>query len=583
MLKRLQYLGVDGTDPIITNVRTVAESGGTMPQSRAPAGAMPDSAPMDTIDTTVLQLEYTQTRLGALRALLASLCITSAILVVLSDGSWPARLLVGAFLGNALFVGVLLIVAKRRGYGDSVSAAVGVSVSLLPFACGAWLGLDSALMVALPSLVYYFGFGDSKLRRRAVLFVVVVGYTLLLSAMLFELIPPQGMLYASNPELRYSKMVVGGSGAVVLQILALTYWLARKTRGSTLDAMVALERARRDIRQRDALLQEVNANFDRVLEGARLGRHSGHTLGPFQVHQVLGRGAIGEVYDAIDSRNGKSVALKVLHAHLEASSGHAQRFHREVQIVGALRSPHVPAFVESGVDADGAPFLAMERLEGTDLATELRHKKRLRLEEVDELVAQTARALEAAHAAGVVHRDIKPQNLFCVRGEGRPLWKVLDFGVSKLMSGGGTLTRDAAVGTPAYMAPEQVVGAEVDGRADVFALAAVVYRALTGHPAFGDASEVVTMLRVSRTQPVRPGELVRLEPDVDALLALALAKDVEDRIPSPAAFAQAWRAARANELPPDLRAAAKRLLDAQPWGSDVEERTRVLARGVAGS
>jgi serine/threonine-protein kinase len=202
-----------------------------------------------------------------------------------------------------------------------------------------------------------------------------------------------------------------------------------------------------------------------------------------------------------------------------------------------------------------------------DLAADLRQRKSLPDKEVDALVREVCLALHAAHEADVVHRDIKPQNLF-LTVEPRVAWKVLDFGVSTMASGSGTLTQGAAVGTPAYMAPEQAVGGKVDRRADVFSLGAVVYRALTGRPAFSGTSNAATVYAAVHFQPVRPGELVDVGPDIDAVLALALAKKPGLRLASARDFAETWSAARQGRLNDELRTAASRLLAVHPWGTD---------------
>jgi serine/threonine protein kinase len=211
----------------------------------------------------------------------------------------------------------------------------------------------------------------------------------------------------------------------------------------------------------------------------------------------------------------------------------------------------------------------MELLSGHDLAWHLRHRTRLPLDEVVTLVEQVARGLEAAHAAGIVHRDLKPPNLFLHEApaprEGE--WKILDFGVSKLRESSGTLTEGALVGTPGYMAPEQVRSENADGRADVFALGAVAYRALTGQPAFG-VTDVQAVFDVVYRQPSAPSELLRgLSRDVDRVLAIALEKKVEGRFASAGELAAALRLASRGELAPELTARADAILRARPWGS----------------
>jgi serine/threonine-protein kinase len=177
-------------------------------------------------------------------------------------------------------------------------------------------------------------------------------------------------------------------------------------------------------------------------------------------------------------------------------------------------------------------------------------------------------ALAEAALADVVHRDLKPQNVFlALHAGGPPVWKVLDFGVSKLASDPGTLTQGAPIGTPAYMAPEQARGERVDPRADVFSLACIAYRALTGRPAFAGSELPQILFDVCFAQPVQPGTLVMLPVDVERVLALGLAKRSDDRLDSARGFAAALRSAFAGSLSPPLRARADALLASAPWGS----------------
>jgi serine/threonine-protein kinase len=184
--------------------------------------------------------------------------------------------------------------------------------------------------------------------------------------------------------------------------------------------------------------------------------------------------------------------------------------------------------------------MAMERLEGEDLADVLRHRNQLPLRDVVELVRQVAAGLEAARKLGVVHRDIKPRNLFAAKtADGRTVWKILDFGVSKAAESSGTLTQNQIVGTPRYMAPEQAAGKPVDHRADQFALAIVAYRALTGRPAFMGESMPEILYQVLRTTPPAPSTIADVPPAVDAALAIAMAKDPDQRYATPLELADA--------------------------------------------
>ena len=184
-----------------------------------------------------------------------------------------------------------------------------------------------------------------------------------------------------------------------------------------------------------------------------------------------------------------------------------------------------------------------------------------------EMIDHVSDALSEAAAADVVHRDLKPQNVFLAQSTSASVWKVLDFGVSKLSTDPGTLTHGMPIGTPAYMAPEQARGAPVDARADVFSLACIAYRALTGRPAFSGGDLAQILFDVCFVQPLRPSSLAPLGADVERALALGLAKEVDARIGSAAEFAAALRSACSDSLSPALRARADAVLAAAPWGS----------------
>jgi serine/threonine-protein kinase len=213
------------------------------------------------------------------------------------------------------------------------------------------------------------------------------------------------------------------------------------------------------------------------------------------------------------------------------------------------------------------PFIAMELLSGVDLGTQLRERPRLSLEDVADMVEQISAGLEVAHAAGVVHRDLKPQNVFRAGGaHGLVTWKILDFGVSKLLdSGEASLTAAEIIGTPQYMAPEQARGErDVDARADIYALSAMAYRALTGEAPFrGDLHAILRA--ILEEMPEAPSARARLPEDIDLVLAIGLAKKREERFQSASELAKAFEDATRGRLSPDLRTRARMLLAAQPY------------------
>jgi serine/threonine-protein kinase len=192
--------------------------------------------------------------------------------------------------------------------------------------------------------------------------------------------------------------------------------------------------------------------------------------------------------------------------------------------------------------------------------------------EVVELVDQAAAALEAMRAAGIVHRDLKPANLFATDTIPRT-WKVLDFGLSKIL-GQATITKDQVIGTPSYMAPEQVRGKGVDHRADLYALGSLAYRTITGAPPFPAGQISHVLYKVLYAQPVSPASLVALPVDVELVLAVGMAKRPDDRFATALEFASALRAAAAGQLDDATRARGWALLREFPWGSQQKPPAR---------
>lgn len=215
-------------------------------------------------------------------------------------------------------------------------------------------------------------------------------------------------------------------------------------------------------------------------------------------------------------------AIKFLRVDLATQRGALERFQREASVAGGLERENVAAVMDFGVAADGAPFIVMEYLAGETLACLLRRLGRLPVGRAADLCVQASLGLAAAHAAGVVHRDLKPQNLFvCRRSDGSDLLKVLDFGVAKLEeaeSHGMVTATGATLGTPFYMAPEQARGEDVcDERTDVYGLGAVLYEMLSGRRPHGGDSNNAVMHHMC-TQAAIPLSVNTGVPLVDAFL-----------------------------------------------------------------
>jgi serine/threonine-protein kinase len=280
---------------------------------------------------------------------------------------------------------------------------------------------------------------------------------------------------------------------------------------------------------------------------------------------------MGEVYEAVHVETGAPAAIKLLLAEMLRSPDAILRFIREAGIAASLQVRHVVRVYEiGGLDAP-IPYIAMERLEGTDLSDHLRQHGRLSFEAAIRMVHEVARGLEAARDAGIVHRDLKPANLFHAKGEdGKHVWKILDFGVSKLIGTmQGTLSKEnALVGTPEYMAPEQPLWRDITHRTDIHALGVILYRALTGAPAFTGEGLMDTIYNVVNRMPSRPSEVwTQLPRDVDLVLTIAMAKRPEDRFERARDLAEALVAAKKGELALELRRRGEALEKRDPWGT----------------
>jgi len=262
----------------------------------------------------------------------------------------------------------------------------------------------------------------------------------------------------------------------------------------------------------------------------------------YRIQALIGRGGMGAVWAAEHLRlPGKHVAVKVL---LDATAGGdemLQRFRREAEIASRLGHPNIVEVLDFNTLPTGQPYIVLEYLVGETLASRLM-KGRIPLDETLAITRQVGSALQAAHRAGVVHRDLKPDNVFlCTPEEDVPTRvKVLDFGISKIRGSKSLRTQDAILmGTPQYMSPEQATGknTELDGRTDVFALGAIVYEMLGGQPAFAGGSLAEVVYRVVHGQPTPLVELApALPPNVLAAVERALQKDPAARPPDVGQF-----------------------------------------------
>ena len=259
----------------------------------------------------------------------------------------------------------------------------------------------------------------------------------------------------------------------------------------------------------------------------------------YEIRRELGRGMMGVVYEAFDPDLDRTIALKTISLAFAVSADeHAsfeKRFLAEARAAARLSHPGIVVVHDVGHDADtGTLYIALEYLHGRSLAEVLRDGAPLPWREALRLAARLAEALHHAHERGIVHRDVKPANIM-VLASGQP--KMMDFGIAKLPASQLTATGQF-FGTPAYMSPEQLAGEAADGRSDLFALGAVLYRMLTGQDAFSGPSVAAVLARVARHEPAPPSTIVAgLPAGVDEVVARALAKDPRSRYADGAALA----------------------------------------------
>ena len=287
--------------------------------------------------------------------------------------------------------------------------------------------------------------------------------------------------------------------------------------------------------------------------------------GTYRLERELGQGGMGVVYEASHLRLSRRFAIKVLRPALLSEPDLLRRFRREAEITSQLGHPHIVEVIDFDHPSGAPPYIVMELLEGEDLAERVRREGPMPLLQCATIARQTCSALHAAHDRGVVHRDLKPRNIFLARrGAYADYVKVLDFGISKVLGAQVELTvEQLVIGTPGYMAPEQATGrsAGVDRRTDVFAMGAILYHVLTGRAPFSADSQPATLYRIVHEEPE---SLAGLRPDLPHDLVLvverALRKERDERYPS------------MRELWAEMARAAATALEEGEWDIPTEDR-----------
>jgi serine/threonine protein kinase len=253
----------------------------------------------------------------------------------------------------------------------------------------------------------------------------------------------------------------------------------------------------------------------------------------YEILRMLGEGGTARVYKALDVRASKHVAVKIIEGPAAKTATWAQRLLREVELLKSIRHPNVVEVLDGGRRDDGSPFLVMEYLEGETLGQLMRRMKMLPIEMALLIAAEIASGLAASHALGVIHRDVKPDNIFLVEdGAAVRRAKVFDFGFARLQGSEGLTAKGFIVGTPEYMAPEQTLHDPTGHRTDIYGLGVVLYRMITGVLPFeGDPATLLAKHLFVHPRP--PSELrAGVSRDVDAIVTSALRKLPRNRYPS---------------------------------------------------
>jgi serine/threonine-protein kinase len=266
----------------------------------------------------------------------------------------------------------------------------------------------------------------------------------------------------------------------------------------------------------------------------------------YRLVSLIGHGGMSIVYKAEHIKLERTVALKLLSPQLSEDEDFRERFQRESKVAAALEHPNIIPIYEAG-DENGVFYIAMRYVDGADLKTRLKQDGPLDAAQVASLVSQVAAALEAAHEKGLIHRDVKPANILIAVGagvEGSDHAYLSDFGVAKNTAAAGFTKTGLFVGTADYASPEQIEGRELDGRADVYSLGCVTYEALTATPTYEKDSEVAMMYaHLLEPPPKLTEKRPDLSPEVDEVIAKAVAKSKEDRYARPTDFAVALKQA----------------------------------------
>ena len=454
-----------------------------------------------------------------------------------------------------------------------------------------WLSIGSGLFIAYDlglfspaplfltlGVTFLAQSNDRRLALAASVFATVC-YSVLALLVIAGVIPDLGLIHVTGPTGHGRELMV----VMVPVAFVVAAWQGRKSRRATLTAIEQSNELLRRALTREAQLAEANQNLDVALRAGagESGRHSGALMGRYRLAEIIGRGAMGEIYSAADVDSGAPAAVKVLQAAVSREPDLVERFFREGRIAARLKAPNVVTVFDVGADG-GVPFIAMELLVGQDLSAYLRQRERLDLPEVVELCDEVARAASmrrAQHAAGVVHRDpLKPQNIFGAEPTAPRGGEAADQGGSGRSSTSASpscATRAPRSPTPPSWAPPATCRPSRP-RARTPITAATSSRSAPsptarspGAPPSPATCRTSSSRSSTRARSARPTCSPPSPRRVDLVLALALAKRTSDRFDTAVEARRRPRRRRCPRRPstPALRARAERVIEAMPWGS----------------
>lgn len=504
--------------------------------------------------------EVERTRLFIRMGWVLSIAVMGTVPFVQAPFAMSVALVAGLVIGMIVSFGLHQAFADPERYTERSLLALAIICCVNGNIAVMYYGAFTAAPLVIMVGIHFVARTEAVRVAQWILASAVVLYTAIAVLIISGLIDDPGV-FASNRPIERTPLLI--ATVFVLGTFLLAYETARMFRLVSLAAIEDLQRATRLASEREALMDELRADLERALKIGGPGRYTDQIVGGYKLGVVLGRGAIGEVYAAIHVESNEAAAVKLLRREMLADPTQVARFLREARASSMVDSPHVVRVLAASEPDAALPFLAAERLQGQTLADLLRAEPRLAGDALVELCRHVGAGLDAAAAANVVHRDLKPQNLM----HDGAVWKILDFGVATFAEDSGALTRGEAIGTPHYMSPEQAQGKAVDARADLYALGAIAYRCLTGRYLYQAADTTAMLYAIVHKRPARPGAISELPVDVDRWCAIALAKSPDDRFGSGRALSDALSDALRSALAESHRQRADALIRKHPWGT----------------